>query len=84
MAMRPDQAKALIMHLGRLEKTKCPVCGNDDHTQQEAGNILLPPVISPNGHLTHGTTHEGALAELSCRKCGFTMLFDCKLVGIPV
>lgn len=84
MTMRPEQAKALIMHLGRLEKTKCPVCGNDDPTRFQSGDILKVPIITPSGATAHSPGHEGAMAQLNCKMCGYALLFDCKLAGVPV
>lgn len=84
MAMTHKQAAQLIMHLGRIGRTACPVCGTNDHVQQEAGNIILPPVLTSHDTLVTGDPREGALAELQCLKCGYTMLFDCKIASIDL
>jgi hypothetical protein len=80
--MTSEQQKQFGVHLGKIKGLTCPICHNADPNKHQYGSIIIPPALV-NGAVMQPFA-SGALAELFCTSCGFTMLFDCQLAGIKV
>jgi rubrerythrin len=80
MPMTNAQWQQFEAHLKSLGKpVTCPICGHD---KQHYGDIVMPSVLESGMKVSR--MYVGALAQLHCAKCGYTMSFDCQTAKIKV